>query len=106
IDGPVWLGNASTAMLVLVLLSVWQFGSEMIIFLAGLKQVPSYLYEAATIDGASPIKKFFNVTWPMLTPIVFFNLLIGNINLFMVFTQVFLFPFGVPLYLFMLYLLY
>src|SRR5699024_2974045 len=106
IDGPVWLGNASTAMLVLVLLSVWQFGSEMIIFLAGLKQVLSYLYEAATIDGASPIKKFFNVTWSMLIPIVFFNLLMGTINSFMIFTQVYIITGGGPMNSTMMYVLY
>ncbi|GGE25727.1 ABC transporter permease [Pullulanibacillus camelliae] len=108
IHGPNWIGNPSTAIIVLILLSVWQFGSEMVIFLAGIKQIPNYLYEAATIDGASPMRRFFNITWPMLSPIVFFNLLMGTISSFMVFTQVYIITSGGPMNstLFYVYYLY
>ncbi|SDM80573.1 carbohydrate ABC transporter permease [Sediminibacillus halophilus] len=108
IEGPNWIGNPSTAIMVLILLSVWQFGSEMVIFLAGLKQIPGYLYEAAKIDGASRIRSFFSVTLPMLSPIVFFNLLMGTISSFMVFTQVYIITGGGPMNstLFYVYYLY
>lgn len=108
IHGPTWIGNPSTAIIVLILLSVWQFGSEMVIFLAGLKQIPTYLYEAATIDGASRMRQFFSVTWPMLSPIIFFNLLMGTISSFMVFTQVYIITGGGPMNstLFYVYYLY
>lgn len=85
-----WLGNPSTAIWTLIALAVWQFGSPMLIFLAGLKQIPQELYEAAAIDGAGPVSKFRNVTLPLLTPIIFFNLVMQIINGFMVFTQAFI----------------
>jgi multiple sugar transport system permease protein len=85
-----WLGNPSTAIWTLIALAVWQFGSPMLIFLAGLKQIPAELYEAAAIDGAGPWSKFRNVTLPLLTPIIFFNLIMQIINGFMVFTQAFI----------------
>ncbi|QQE77912.1 carbohydrate ABC transporter permease [Alicyclobacillus sp. SO9] len=106
IHGPIWLGNPATAIIVLVLLNVWQFGSEMVIFLAGIKQIPGYLYEAATIDGANTIQRFFRVTLPMLSPITFFNLLMGTISSFMVFTQVFVITDGGPLNSTLFYVLY
>lgn len=108
IDGPMWIGNPSTAIYVLIILAVWQFGSEMVIFLAGLKQVPGILYEAATIDGASKLKQFWHVTLPMISPIIFFNLLMGTISAFMVFTQVYIITGGGPMKstLFYVYYLY
>lgn len=106
IQGPVWLGNPFTAIIVLVLLSAWQFGSEMVIFLAGLKQIPSFLHEAATIDGASAFQRYFRVTLPMLSPIVFFNLLMGTISSFMVFTQVYVITDGGPMNSTLFYVLY
>lgn len=106
IHGPTWIGNPSTAIIVLILLSVWQFGSEMVIFLAGLKQIPSYLYESATIDGASGFRKFFNITLPMLSPIIFFNLLMGTISSFMVFTQVDIITGGGPMNSTLFYVFY
>ena len=106
IHGPIWTGNPSTAMFVIVLLTVWQFGSEMVIFLAGLKQIPIHLYESATIDGASSLQQFFRVTLPMLSPIVFFNLFMGVVNSFMVFTQVFIITDGGPIESTMVYVLY
>lgn len=106
VHGPVWIGNPGTAMFVIVLLTVWQFGSEMVIFLAGLKQIPVHLYESATMDGASRAQQFLHVTLPMLSPIVFFNLFIGIINSFMVFTQVFVITDGGPIQSTMVYVLY
>ena len=74
-DDTAWLGGENTAMFTLIVLAVWQFGSSMLIFLAGLKQIPVSLYEAATVDGASGVKKFFKITLPLLTPTIFFNLI-------------------------------
>ena len=81
-----WVGDPSTALGTIVVLSVWAFGSTMIIFLAGLRQVPSELYEAAAVDGAGRIRRFFSITVPMLTPLIFFNALMGTINAFQAFT--------------------
>ena len=69
-----WLGDPSTALFTLTLLRVWQFGSAMVVFLAALKGVPTDLYEAASIDGAGKTRQFFSVTLPMITPVVFYNL--------------------------------
>lgn len=91
------IGNPDTALSVLILLVVWQFGSPMIIFLAGLRQVPQDLYEAASVDGAGKIRQFFNVTLPMLTPVIFFNLVMQTIGSFMTFTQSYLITGGGPL---------
>ena len=91
-----WLGRKDTALWTLVLLAVWQFGSSMLIFLAGLKQIPASLYEAATVDGCSRPKQFFRITLPMLTPVIFFNLVQQTINAFMVFTQGFIITGGGP----------
>ena len=82
-----WLGNVSTAIWMLILLSVWQFGSSMLIFLSSLKQIPMELYEAASIDGANGFKRFWTVTLPLLTPTIFFNLVQQTINSFLAFTQ-------------------
>ncbi|PRX41507.1 carbohydrate ABC transporter membrane protein 1 (CUT1 family) [Planifilum fimeticola] len=106
IEGPNWVGNPSTAIVVLILLSVWQFGSEMVIFLAGLKQIPGYLYEAAIIDGASAMQRFFKITLPMLSPITFFNLLMGTISSFMIFTQVYIITGGGPMKSTLMYVYY
>lgn len=81
-----WLGNPSVALYTLSFLVVWQFGSSMVLFLAGLKQIPSELYEAARVDGASGIKIFFSITLPQLSPIIFFNLIMQIINAFQEFT--------------------
>lgn len=92
-----WIGTPSTALGTLVLLSAWQFGSAMIIFLAGLKQIPSEMYEAASVDGASPIRKFFNITLPMLSPVILFNLIMGVIGSFQMFTSAFVITGGGPM---------
>ena len=85
-----WLGDPRTAIWTLILLAVWQFGSPMLIFLAGLKQIPPELYESAYIDGASRPRRFFSITLPMLSPIIFFNLILQIIAGFTSFTQAFI----------------
>jgi len=74
----------------MILLAVWQFGSTMVIFLAGLKQVPKELYEAAEVDGAGPLRRFRAVTIPMLSPVIFFNLVLELIGAFQVFASAYI----------------
>jgi multiple sugar transport system permease protein len=90
IEGRSWIGNPGTALYTLVVLHVWSFGSTMIIFLAGLRQVPRELYEAASVDGAGPIRRFFSVTLPMISPLIFFNLLLSTVNAFQAFTPAYI----------------
>ena len=85
-----WIGNANTALGVIMVLAVWQFGSSMLIFLAGLRQIPKTYYEAASIDGAGWFTQFFRITLPQMTPIIFFNLIMQLINGFTVFNQAFI----------------
>ena len=84
-----WIGHPKTAIWTLILLAAWQFGSSMLIFLAGLKQIPESYYESANIDGANEFQKFFKITIPQLTPVIFFNLIMQTINGFTIFTQAF-----------------
>jgi multiple sugar transport system permease protein len=84
-----WIGEPSTAIWTLIILAAWQFGSSMLIFLAGLRQIPAAYYEAAQIDGANPFHQFLSVTLPQMTPLIFFNLVMQLINGFTVFTQAF-----------------
>ena len=84
------------AIWVLIILTVWQFGSSMLIFLSSLKQIPRELYEASHVDGANSIQQFFKVTLPLLTPTVFFNLVQQTINSFLAFTQCKLITDGKP----------
>src|SRR5690606_27355694 len=88
--GRSWVGSPDTALLTLVALNVWTFGSPMIIFLAGLRQIPRSYYEAAEVDGAGPVRRFVSITVPLLTPIVFFNLILQTIFAFQSFTQAYL----------------
>jgi multiple sugar transport system permease protein len=85
-----WLSDPTWSKPSLVLMSLWGVGGGMIIFLAGLQSIPKHLYEAARIDGAGPIPQFFNITLPMLSPTIFFLLIINTIGAFQVFTQAFL----------------
>jgi len=87
---PGWISNPRYALGTLIILNVWQFGSSMIIFLAGLKQIPDIYYEAAEIDGAGRMIRFFKITLPLLTPIILFNLIMQTIGAFQVFTQAFI----------------
>ncbi|MGG1552731.1 carbohydrate ABC transporter permease [Paenibacillus ferrarius] len=107
IPGTGWITNPDTALGTLILLTVWQFGSAMVIFLAGLKQIPNDLYEASSVDGASKIVQFFKITLPMLSPIIYFNLIMGVINSFQMFTSAFVITNGGPMnstYVYALYL--
>ena len=101
-----WLGDTRTAIWVLILLVVWQFGSSMLIFLSSLKQVPQSLYEAADVDGASGPAKFFKITLPLLTPTIFFNLVMPMINGFLAFTQCYIITQGKPMNSTLLYTVY
>ncbi|WP_257834571.1 carbohydrate ABC transporter permease [Salipaludibacillus agaradhaerens] len=106
LEGMNWIGNPDTALTVLILLVVWQFGSPMIIFLAGLRQIPAELYEAASVDGANKLQTFFKITIPMLTPVIFFNLIMQTIGGFMIFTQAYLITQGGPMDSTLFYALY
>jgi len=90
IKGMNWISNPDTALYTLIVLMIWQFGSSMVIFLAGLKQVPIELYESSTIDGAGPVRQFFAITLPLITPVVFFNLVMGIIGAFQAFTSAYI----------------
>jgi multiple sugar transport system permease protein len=89
IEGQGWVSHPDYALGTLVALNVWTFGAPMIIFLAGLRQIPRMYYEAASIDGAGRWRQFRSITVPMLTPIIFFNLVLQLINAFQSFTQAF-----------------
>ncbi|MFC3994471.1 carbohydrate ABC transporter permease [Nocardiopsis sediminis] len=89
IQGEGWVSHPDYALGTLIVLNVWTFGAPMVIFLAGLRQIPAMYYEAAAVDGAGPVRRFFSVTVPLLTPIIFFNLILQMINAFQTFTQAF-----------------
>ncbi len=96
IVGPAWLADARYAFWSLVLMAMWGVGGSMVIYLAGLKDIPIYLYEAATIDGAGPWLKMIKITLPMLTPVIFFNLVMGVIGAFQYFTNAYIITAGGP----------
>lgn len=100
------LGNPKTALAVIILMGVWQFGSSMLIFLAALKQIPGSLYESAMVDGAKKPTIFFKITLPMLTPTIFFNLILQMVNGFRVFTESYVITDGGPLDSTLSYVLY
>lgn len=85
-----WISTPEYAIYTLVILAAWQFGSPMLIFLAGLKQIPAEYYEAASTDGAGPLRTFFSITLPMITPLVFFNLVLQMIGAFQAFTPAYI----------------
>ncbi|GIG66752.1 carbohydrate ABC transporter permease [Phytomonospora endophytica] len=87
ITGQPWVNDPDWALETLMVLAIWQFGAPMVIFLAGLKQVPTELYEAAEVDGAGPLRRFWHITLPMLSPVIFFNLVLETINGFQGFTS-------------------
>lgn len=103
-----WFGDPTAALWMLIFLSVWQFGSSMLIFLAGLKGIPATYYEAASVDGATYGQKFFKITLPMLSPVILFNLIMQTIAAFMTFVPAFIISKGTggPLDGTMLYSLY
>ncbi|MCW6007852.1 sugar ABC transporter permease [Micromonospora sp. CPCC 205371] len=89
IQGRGWISDPSTALSTLIVLNVWTFGAPMIIFLAGLRQIPVMYYEAAQTDGANRWTQFWRITLPLLSPIIFFNLVLQIIHAFQSFTQAF-----------------
>lgn len=86
VEGQSWVSTPDTALFTLIALSVWQFGGPMVIFLAALLQVPIELQEAAAIDGAGPVRRFLTITVPLITPVIFFNLVLELIHSFQTFT--------------------
>lgn len=90
IDGPNWIADPNYSLMTIIVLAVWQFGSPMIIFLAGLRNIPPELNEAAYVDGAGHFRRFLSITMPLLTPIVFFNLVMQTIVAFQAFTPSFI----------------
>ena len=91
-----WLGDPKLSMGIPVLMSAWQFDSSMIIFAAGLKEIPGSYYEAAEIDGANKWQRFLSITLPCLSPIILYNLVMQTITAFMAFTQAFVITQGGP----------
>ena len=104
--GPAWLADPKYAFWSLVMMGLWSVGGSMIIYLAGLKDVPPHLYEAAMIDGASSFQRLRHVTLPMITPVIFFNLVMGVIGAFQYFTQAYIMTSGGPEDSTMFYALY
>ncbi|WP_105566477.1 carbohydrate ABC transporter permease [Microbacterium halophytorum] len=90
IQGEGWVSHPDYALGTLIVLNVWTFGAPMVIFLAGLRQIPQMYYEAAAIDGAGRFRQFWSITVPLLTPIIFFNLVLQLIGAFQTFTQAFI----------------
>ena len=89
-DGPYWLSDPRYSLWTLIVLAVWQFGSPMLIFLAGLRAIPQELYEAAEIDAAGKVRRFFAITLPLLAPVIFFNLVLQMIEAFKSFSGAFI----------------
>jgi multiple sugar transport system permease protein len=108
ISGPGWLQNQYWSKPSLILMGLWGAGGGMIVWLAGLKGIPAHLYEAAKIDGAGRFRMFVNITLPMLSPYILFNLIMGLIGTFQVFTQAYIMTQGGPVdsTLFYAYLLF
>lgn len=92
-----WIGSPDSALNILIILAIWQFGSSMVIFIAALKNVPTDLYEAANIDGASKIRQFFSITLPMISPTIQFNLIMQLVGGFQAFTQGYIITKGGPM---------
>jgi len=90
VDGMGWISSPETALGTIIILNVWTFGAPMVIFLAGLRQIPRMYYEAAAVDGAGPMRRFASITIPLLTPIIFFNLVLQIIHAFQTFTQAYI----------------
>lgn len=103
---PGWLNSTTWAMPALILMSTWSIGTMMLIFLAGLQGVPESLYDAANVDGANAFTRFRHVTLPLMTPTLFFNLVMAIIGSFQIFTQTFIMTGGGPANATLTYVLY
>ena len=106
IEGPRWLAHPDWALPGLLMMSLWGLGRSMVIYLASLQGIPTHLYEAAQIDGAGPWACFWNITLPMLTPTLFFNLVLSVISTFQTFTSAYVATNGGPLDSTLFYVLY
>jgi len=106
IHGPGWLSDPKWALPALIIMSLWGVGGGMIIYLAGLQGIPTALYEAAEIDGANSAQRFLNITLPLITPVLFYNLIIGIISTFQIFTSVYVMTAGGPVESTLFYNLY
>jgi multiple sugar transport system permease protein len=96
-NAPLWLQDTRSSKPALILMNVWASGGTMVIWLAGLQSIPRQLYEAANIDGAGPIRRFFHVTLPMLSPYILFNAIVGLIATMQIFTEAYIMTSGGPL---------
>jgi multiple sugar transport system permease protein len=94
IHGPGWLSSPDWALPALILMSLWSVGGGMIIYLSGLQSIPTTLYEAAQLDGANGWQQFFRITVPLMSPVIFYNLVIGIIGTFQYFTEVYVLTSG------------
>jgi multiple sugar transport system permease protein len=106
LEGPNWLGRPQWAKPAIVIMGLWGVGGGMIIYLAGLQSIPQHLYEAAEIDGATEMRRFLTITIPMMTPTLFYNLVIGIIGSFQVFVTAYVATQGGPLNSTLFYVLY
>jgi len=106
IRGPAWLSDTRTALPALIIMSLWGVGGGMVIYLAGLQSVPTALYEAAEIDGAGAVRRFWNITVPMISPVIFFQTIMGIIGALQTFTQAFIMTDGGPKDATLFFLLY
>ena len=106
IKGPAWLGDPAWAMPSIIIVACWQVGQQMLIFLAGLQSIPVQLYEVCDLDGAPWWRKFFGVTLPLLSPIVFFNMVVGIIQSFQVFAKIYIMTMGGPVNSTLVYVMY
>lgn len=106
IQGPEWLYSLQWSMPAMILMSLWSIGGSMLIYLAGLQGIPEHLYEAASIDGANAFTRFRHVTIPMISPVIFFNLILSIIGSFQVFTNIYVMTQGGPANSTMVYVVY
>lgn len=106
IKGPLWFGNPNLVLIPLIVMGLWSMGNSVLIYLAGLQNIPESLYEAADLDGANELQKFFLITIPMLSPTILFNLIIGIISVFQYFVPAYVMTSGGPQYATTFYSLY
>ncbi len=106
VQGPGWLTDTRWVVPTFVLMSLWTFGGPMLIYLAAIQGIPTQLYEAAEIDGASKVRQMLSITIPLITPVIFFNLVINIINSFQSFTNAYIITQGGPNYASYFYIYY
>ncbi|WP_433428712.1 carbohydrate ABC transporter permease [Nonomuraea sp. CA-141351] len=106
LPGSQWIYAESTAVPSMIIMSTWGFGNTMVIFLAGLQGVPRHLYEAVSIDGGGAWRRFWHVTLPMMTPTIFYNLVVGVVGTFQVFNQAYVMTEGGPNHATLFYVYY